>query len=59
VTSALRETEATPLAVIASPITGPAGNAEFLLHARAARPTGHAKLDVDPAIERARELVRP
>jgi 23S rRNA (cytidine1920-2'-O)/16S rRNA (cytidine1409-2'-O)-methyltransferase len=58
VANAIREAGATPLGVIASPITGPAGNAEFLLHARASRFPDPATLDVEPAIERARELVR-
>ena len=58
VAAALREAGATPLGVLASPITGPAGNAEFLLHARAARPAGDAPLHVEPALERARDLVR-
>jgi 23S rRNA (cytidine1920-2'-O)/16S rRNA (cytidine1409-2'-O)-methyltransferase len=55
---AIREAGATPLGVIVSPITGPAGNAEFLLHARAARPSDARRLDLEPAIEGARELVR-
>ena len=42
-------------AVTASPITGPAGNAEFLLHARVGG--GPAPLDVDGAIAAARGLV--
>ena len=42
-------------AVTASPITGPAGNAEFLLHARVGG--GPAPLDVDRAIAAARGLV--
>ena len=42
-------------AVTASPITGPAGNAEFLLHARVGG--GPAALDVDGAIAAARGLV--
>ncbi|HZB01147.1 MAG TPA: SAM-dependent methyltransferase, partial [Actinomycetota bacterium] len=58
VANAIREAGATPLGVIASPITGPAGNAEFLLHARASRSADPATLDVEPAIERAGELVR-
>lgn len=58
VATALRGAGATPLGVVASPITGPAGNAEFLLHARAARPAGDAPLDVEPALGRARDLVR-
>jgi len=41
-------------AVICSPITGPAGNVEFLLHARAGIPG--VPLDVDGAIAAAREL---
>lgn len=38
-----------PLGVMASPITGPAGNVEFLLHV--ARQGGPVVLDVDAAIE--------
>ena len=42
-------------AVIASPITGPAGNVEFLLHARVGGGSGRP-LDVDGAIAAAGEL---
>ena len=41
--------------VMASPIRGPAGNVEFLLHARTA--LGHASLDIDTAIEAAQAMV--
>lgn len=58
VATALRSAGATPLGVIPSPITGPAGNVEFLVHAAyrgAAVQDG--ELDVDAAVERARGLV--
>lgn len=61
VADALGGAGAQPLGVIASPITGPAGNVEFLLHARvgAARPgAGDSDgLDVDAAVRSARALV--
>lgn len=41
--------------VMVSPIRGPAGNVEFLLHARTA--LGHASLDIDTAIEAAQAMV--
>jgi 23S rRNA (cytidine1920-2'-O)/16S rRNA (cytidine1409-2'-O)-methyltransferase len=58
VADALRSSGAGPLGVIPSPITGPAGNVEFLLHA--VHPSlGHdGGLEVDAAIERARDLAR-
>lgn len=43
-----------PLGVIPSPLAGPAGNVEFLLHAAAGHP-GRA-LDVDAAISEARDI---
>jgi len=43
-----------PLGVIASPLLGPAGNAEFLLHARRGAVAG--ELDVDAAVLAATEL---
>jgi len=44
-----------PLAAMASPLAGPAGNVEFPLHAR--KGVGAAALDVATAIEQARALV--
>ena len=58
VATAIRVAGAVPQGVIASPITGPAGNAEFLLHARVMAAEGVDALDVETALERARELVR-
>jgi 23S rRNA (cytidine1920-2'-O)/16S rRNA (cytidine1409-2'-O)-methyltransferase len=60
VATALRAVGAAPLGVIASPITGPAGNVEFLLHARASAGDGASDdaLDVEAALERAAEVVR-
>jgi 23S rRNA (cytidine1920-2'-O)/16S rRNA (cytidine1409-2'-O)-methyltransferase len=58
VAAAIRGAGATPLGVIASPITGPAGNAEFLLHARAGPAIGDEALDLGPALEEAGELAR-
>ncbi|HET9671838.1 MAG TPA: TlyA family RNA methyltransferase [Actinomycetota bacterium] len=63
VAEALRHTGAEPRGVIASPITGPAGNVEFLLHARVAvASAGHADRDVgvgpdvEAAVRTGREL---
>ncbi len=49
---------AAPAGLLVSPVRGPAGNVEFLLHARvAARVTrGASSLDIDTAIEAAGEL---
>jgi 23S rRNA (cytidine1920-2'-O)/16S rRNA (cytidine1409-2'-O)-methyltransferase len=54
VADATAEAGAPAAGVIASPITGPAGNVEFLL--RATIGGGGARLDVDAAIDTAREL---
>lgn len=55
VSDATRAAGGATLGVIASPVKGPAGNVEFLLHAEAA---GRSNLiDVDGAIEAAEELV--
>lgn len=43
-----------PLAVTASPLTGPAGNVEFFVHARQGAP--EADLDVEVALAEGREL---
>ena len=51
VAQAFRDVGATPLAVMASPIIGPAGNREFLLHARAS--DGEPTLDAAAAIAEA------
>ncbi len=51
VAQAFRDAGATPLSVMASPIIGPAGNREFLLHARAGG--GEPTLDVGAAIAEA------
>jgi 23S rRNA (cytidine1920-2'-O)/16S rRNA (cytidine1409-2'-O)-methyltransferase len=56
VAEAVRDTGAAPVDVIASPITGPAGNVEFLLYARVGGDDG--ALDADRAIETAIGLVR-
>jgi 23S rRNA (cytidine1920-2'-O)/16S rRNA (cytidine1409-2'-O)-methyltransferase len=55
VAAATRSAGAAPVGVIVSPVTGPAGNVEFLVHARAAGAADD--LDVGGAIEAARELV--
>lgn len=55
VATAFDEAGARSLGVIPSPITGPAGNVEFLLHARRGGQEG--ALDPRDAIDRARELV--
>jgi 23S rRNA (cytidine1920-2'-O)/16S rRNA (cytidine1409-2'-O)-methyltransferase len=52
--AAVRGSGANPLGVIPSPITGPAGNVEFLLHARVG--PGEAELDAGDAVRAAREL---
>ena len=59
----LRRAGAEPLGVIASPILGPAGNAEFLLHARTGAPDARsgdrpvdAGWDVDAAVRSASGL---
>jgi 23S rRNA (cytidine1920-2'-O)/16S rRNA (cytidine1409-2'-O)-methyltransferase len=62
VADALRRAGAEPLGVIASPIIGPAGNVEFLVHARAGvvRPTDGdvgAGWDLDGAVRSAGEMV--
>jgi 23S rRNA (cytidine1920-2'-O)/16S rRNA (cytidine1409-2'-O)-methyltransferase len=57
---ALGRAGAPPLGVIASPITGPAGNAEFLLHARVERDERSADPrgpDVEAALRAASALV--
>lgn len=54
VADALRRVGAPPAGVIPSPITGPAGNVEFLLHARVGGDV--PALDVDAAVRGAREL---
>lgn len=43
-----------PRAVMASPLTGPAGNVEFFLHARRGQPG--AELDLDAVLAQAREV---
>jgi 23S rRNA (cytidine1920-2'-O)/16S rRNA (cytidine1409-2'-O)-methyltransferase len=55
VVAALRGSGASPMGVIPSPITGPAGNVEFLLHARVG--PGEVELDAGDAVRAARELV--
>lgn len=55
VASALAESGITPVAVIASPMRGPAGNVEFLLYAAQGAPP--RPLDVEAAIAEALELV--
>jgi 23S rRNA (cytidine1920-2'-O)/16S rRNA (cytidine1409-2'-O)-methyltransferase len=54
VAEACRDRELTPLVVVASMPRGPAGNVEFLLHARHGAPAGD--LDVEAAMEEGREL---
>ena len=54
VADATRAAGAATLAVIASPVKGPAGNIEFLLHVRTAG--GASSLDIESAIEAAGEL---
>jgi 23S rRNA (cytidine1920-2'-O)/16S rRNA (cytidine1409-2'-O)-methyltransferase len=54
VANACRRSGAGPLDVMPSPLRGPAGNVEFLLHARKAHPGGD--LDVDAAIAEARTV---
>jgi 23S rRNA (cytidine1920-2'-O)/16S rRNA (cytidine1409-2'-O)-methyltransferase len=56
VTEACRRVGLAPAAVMSSPLLGPAGNAEFLLHA--VRGAASGELDVDAAIDAATELVR-
>jgi 23S rRNA (cytidine1920-2'-O)/16S rRNA (cytidine1409-2'-O)-methyltransferase len=56
VAAAARDAGAAPLGVIPSPIVGPAGNVEFLMHGRAGEAGG--ALDVERALDTARELVR-
>jgi 23S rRNA (cytidine1920-2'-O)/16S rRNA (cytidine1409-2'-O)-methyltransferase len=56
VAEACRRTDLAPRAVMASPLLGPAGNAEFLLYA--ARGHGSVNLDVDAALHAATELAR-
>lgn len=55
VAEATRAAGAATLAVIASPVKGPAGNVEFLLHARTAGEG--SSLDIDGAIEAAEHAV--
>jgi 23S rRNA (cytidine1920-2'-O)/16S rRNA (cytidine1409-2'-O)-methyltransferase len=55
VAAATRSAGAGPVGVIVSPVRGPAGNVEFLLHATVGRAVGD--LDVGDAIEAAREPV--
>jgi 23S rRNA (cytidine1920-2'-O)/16S rRNA (cytidine1409-2'-O)-methyltransferase len=64
VADAIRAAGADPIGVIGSPITGPAGNVEFLLHARVgaagAGRVGRNRddgLDLEAAMRSARELV--
>ena len=45
-----------PMGLMASPLVGPAGNVEFLLHARAGAEAG--RIDVDAALAAGAELVR-
>ncbi len=54
VADATRAAGAATLAVIASPVKGPAGNVEFLLHAKVAG--GASSLDIESPIEAAGEL---
>jgi 23S rRNA (cytidine1920-2'-O)/16S rRNA (cytidine1409-2'-O)-methyltransferase len=54
VSEATRAAGAATVGLIVSPVKGPAGNVEFLLHARAAG--GASFLDIDGAIEAAGEL---
>jgi 23S rRNA (cytidine1920-2'-O)/16S rRNA (cytidine1409-2'-O)-methyltransferase len=56
VADACRAEGASPIDVIASPITGPAGNVEFLLHAAKGRT--EAELDVDEAVASAEAVAR-
>jgi 23S rRNA (cytidine1920-2'-O)/16S rRNA (cytidine1409-2'-O)-methyltransferase len=56
VADACRGLRLAPRAVMASPLLGPAGNAEFLLHA--ARGAEPEELDVEGMIDAARELTR-
>lgn len=53
VSDATRAAGAVPVGLIVSPVKGPAGNVEFLLHARTA---GEGVLDIDGAIASAGEL---
>jgi 23S rRNA (cytidine1920-2'-O)/16S rRNA (cytidine1409-2'-O)-methyltransferase len=55
VADATRAAEAAPAGVLVSPVRGPAGNVEFLLHARAAGE--ESPLDIDGAIEAAGQMV--
>lgn len=59
VAEAVRRAGAAPLGVMPSPITGPAGNVEFLLHARVSAEEGPEEggWDVEGAVRLARELV--
>ena len=59
VAEAVRRAGAAPLEVMPSPITGPAGNVEFLLHARAGDDPGRGGRgwDLEAAMRSARELV--
>jgi 23S rRNA (cytidine1920-2'-O)/16S rRNA (cytidine1409-2'-O)-methyltransferase len=50
VAEALREHGLSPVGVIASPLLGPAGNVEFVLHARAESPTEAGPAGLDEAI---------
>jgi 23S rRNA (cytidine1920-2'-O)/16S rRNA (cytidine1409-2'-O)-methyltransferase len=55
VADATRAAGAASAGLIVSPVKGPAGNVEFLLHARAG--AGASALDIDGALEAAGELV--
>ena len=48
----------TPIAVMASPLPGPAGNIEFPLHARMGSPAAPVVLDVEGALEEARAIAK-
>jgi len=56
VAAAARAAGAAPIGLIPSPLRGPAGNVEYLLHAHVGGT--EVALDVESAIERGRELIR-
>jgi 23S rRNA (cytidine1920-2'-O)/16S rRNA (cytidine1409-2'-O)-methyltransferase len=58
VVEAVEAAGATPIGVIASPITGPAGNVEFLLHARRGDGGPPVPIDLDAAIAVGEALAR-